>query len=196
MTLPRPMSDAHADAEIARMDALVRAVGQRFHKGPALAQDHATPVDWNNPLDELIAREEEAQRDAALAAMEFLLTEGAELPLWFRERVQIMVFEQFQQYENALLEWIFASGPHPLQVLRRLFAYTKMKRASLLWNMGFRSLGALLHESHENMRLLTKSLFGNLPAAWKKGTMACQRMATSAQGNNNRQGGKKMRGEG
>ena len=189
------MTPAAIEREMERMDTVVRAARHRFHKGAAqVYQDEQLHgVDWNNPLDELIAREEQAQRDAALASMEIVIAEGVELPLWFQEKIKAEVEQQFYQYENALIEWIFAAGPHPLQVIRRLFAYVKMKRATLLWNMGFRALGKLLKESHENMRLLTEALFGDTPAGWKKRDEAKRRMAESAKGNCNRRGGHKMR---
>lgn len=190
------MTPAALDREMQRMNDVVRSARHRFFKGAATGfndNDEREGVTWDNPLDELIAREEQAQRDAALASIDFLIAEGAELPLWFQERVKAMVFEQFQQYENALLEWIFAAGPHPIEVMKRLFAYAKMKRASLLWNMGFRALGKLFKESHENFRLLTRMLFADAPAGWKKGRDARDKMKASAQGNNNRRGGNKMR---
>lgn len=200
------MTEAQISQRMQEMDAIVRKASARFHKGPAIGfgdggQDGESrprvPVEYGNPLDELCAREDAAERDAAFAAIEMLLAEGAELPLMFQEKVQeaarAAAIDQFRQYEETFMEWLFSAGPHPLEVLRRLFGYVKMKRASLLWNMGFRDVGPLLGETHAAAALRCKLLFGETPAGWKKKLQARLKMQEAALGNCNRRGGKKVK---
>lgn len=181
-----------ARAEMARCNRILRRAGHRFFKGGDMAAFEG-PVDWQNPLDELIAREEAAERDAAFEAMELLISDGAELPLVLVEKVNEAVRAGFQQYESAFLRWLFAAGPHPLEVIRRLFAYAKMRDADLLWKMGFRDIGPLLKETHAAAALRCKILFGDTPAGWRKRTEAREAMRRAALGNCNRRGGNKLK---
>lgn len=184
---------AAIEAEMRRCNGIVRRAHHRFYKGSEASLD-GQAVTWSNPLDELIAREEEAERDAAYAAMEFLIADGASLPLALVEKVNAAARDSFQQYESALMEWLFAAGPHPLEVMRRLFAYAKMRNADLLWKMGFREVGPLLKETHAAAALRCKALFGDTPAGWKKKATACANMRQAQKGNRNRRGGKKLNG--
>ncbi len=171
------MNSRELKDEMRRMDDLVRHANQKFRKGAATARG-GEAVEWRSPLDELIALEEQAAADLAGEVDD----EGAQRVAW----------ELFRNYEDALMEWLFAAGPHPLEVMRRLFAYTKMKRASLLLNMGFRQVGPLLKETHAAAQLRCRALFGDTPAGWKKPAESVERMRRAARGNCNRRGGKKI----
>lgn len=48
--------------------------------------------------------------------------------------------------------WIFAAGPHPAVVVRRVFCIAKAVRPELIANMDFRDLGIIFNESHEASR--------------------------------------------
>ncbi len=142
-------------------------------------------VDWRNPLSELIETEERAARDALLDALEAGLPADA-------ERLREVVFEQFRQFESEFMEWIFAGGVNPLDVVKRLFAYAKYRRPDLLLDMSFRDLGDLLNEEHATMHARCVALFGETPAGWKKTASARENMRISQQGNRNRLGGNKL----
>lgn len=188
------MTPGAIDREMERLNGIVRAAGDRFHRNSARTPS-GEAVDWSDPFEELAQREEVAIREATIESLSDAqkLLDLVDLPQPLVDRIRARVLEEFVQYENTLIEWLFAAGPHPLEVVRRLFAYVKMKRASLLWNMGFRSMGKLLKESYESMRLRCEMLFGSTPAGWKKDAAACERMKAAAMGNNCRKGGRKMR---
>jgi hypothetical protein len=186
------LTEAEVRRDMAQMDAIVDSLrGKNFHADSPVSRDGGA-VDWANPFEELAAREEEALRDASVDAVECTqqLLNLVELPAPLVEKIREVVLDHFRQYEETLLEFLFAAGPHPLEVMRRLFAYVKKKRASLLYNMGFRALGPLLHESHANAALRCKVLFSGLPAGWHKSASARAAMRESAKGNRNRTGGK------
>jgi len=187
------MKTESVEHELRRMDAIVGAAHRKFTKGATVSLG-GEGVDWSNPLDELIAREEQAIEEAQIRALRVLCVEGVELPPEVMERIRQEVFDEFRQYEDGLMEWIFAAGPHPLDVLRRLFAYTKMKRASLLWNMGFRKIGPLLKETHAAAQLRCRALFGSISTGWSKPAEAVKRMRVAQRGNFNRLGGRKVAG--
>lgn len=179
-----------------RMDEIVSAARHKFSRGSRVAGD-GEPVDWANPLEELIAREEMAIEDAQVRALEVIGGETIEkLPEALQRRIREIVFDEFRSYEETLMEWLFAAGPHPLEVIRRLFAYAKMKRASLLWNMGFRQIGPLLKETGAAMQWRCRMLFGDTPAGWSKPAGAVEKMRAAQKKNLNRLGGKKCAGFG
>jgi len=185
--------DMEAIQEMLRIKAVLAGAHHRFCKSNSSPVSPAgDAVDWASPLEELMAREEEALVDAEARAMKVLGLEGIELPEAVRERIREEVFCQFRQYEETLLEWIFAAGPNPLDVMKRLFCYVKMKRASLIYNMGFRQIGKLLKETGAAAQLRCRALFGTTPAGWSKPATAVARMRDAQQGNVNRLGGRKV----
>jgi hypothetical protein len=190
------MTDHQANREMERMDDILRKAHRRLHKGAAQSLS-GEPVDWDDPFEELARREEEALRTAAIDAVAVaqMVFDVVELPAPLVERVHALVFDEFRQYEEGLIEWLFAAGPHPLEVMRRLFAYVKMKRASLLWNMGFREIGPLLQESHGAAQWRCKRLFGKTPAGWKKSDSSVERMRKAQRGNKNRLGSSQLLAE-
>lgn len=175
-----------------RVDRLLRRVHTRFFRGGEVASN-GEAVSWENPLDELCAREEEALREASLDAIDATqaLIALEVLPDPLVALIREKVFDTFRDYEETFLGWLFDKSPHPLPVLRRLYIYARKKRASLLWNMSYRNLGELFDVSHETLRVETKKHFGYLPGGATKTATARASMRSSAKGNKCRRGGKK-----
>lgn len=152
-------------------------------------------VDYHNPLEELMAREEMAQAEALVDSV--VLTQRMMnfevIPPVLVCQIQEIVLEQFAQLENLLIDWIFNRAPDPLHVTKRVFAWAKQKRPDLLWNMNFRDLGDLFGETHATSHARQKALFKAEPIGWRKGAMARKKMAAAQKGNANRRGGKKAR---
>lgn len=144
-------------------------------------------VEWKNPLSELMEAEERGVASACERAADVFDVESPEN----LRRIRALVFDQFVQFEAAFVAWLFDAGPHPVEVVKRLFAYTKYRRPDLLGDMAFRALGDLLNERGATMQARCKALFGELPAPWKKTKEAREHMSESARGNCNRLGGKK-----
>lgn len=99
-----------------------------------------------------------------------------------------------------LLEFLFAEGPHPGVVMRRLYAWVKKFRPQCVWDAGFRELGLLLGESHGAMEWRIGAMIDEYAAAkglkgvkspWQRGDEACAAYAEAQRGNDNRTGGKK-----
>lgn len=145
------------------------------------------------PLEALCAAEDQAKAEALADAL--CMAQRAldldQMPDALAERIKDLVFEQFASYERQLIDFFFADGPHPLLVIRRLVAYAKTKRASLVWDMGVRQLGRLLGESHGSMALRCKMLFRGIKVGWHKGADAVEEFRAAATGNANRRGGEK-----
>jgi hypothetical protein len=189
-------------AEMKRCDAILEKAWRSFTRDKKTGfcstskfTPDGTPVTWDNPFEQLARREEEAMREATVevidAAQEILDLEKIPQPL--AERIHASVFEEFRGFEAEFLQWLFAAGPNVLEVVRRLFAYAKIRNPDLLWKMGFRDIGPLLKETHASAALRCKALFGDIPAGWKKDPESCRRMKAAAMGNHNRQGGKRAR---
>jgi hypothetical protein len=178
-----------------RVDRVLRRVHRRHFRGHEACTHTGHPIDWNNPLDEIIAREEQAMVEASMEAIETTQAMlGLDvLPEVLAARVREVVFDHFQQLERAFFAFFFADGPEPLKSTQRLFAAAKHHDAELLWNMSFRDLGELFGETGSNVHARQTSLFGELPAGWRKGQTARANMKASAKGNKNRRGGKKAR---
>ena len=176
--------------ELERVDGIMD--GARHHFRGRTVAGNGDVIDWANPLDELIAKEDQALQEAEARALRVLGLDEVELPALVRERIRQEVWDEFRGYEEAFLEWLFAAGPHPLEVMRRLFAYCKMHRASLLWNMGFRQIGPLLKETHAAAQARCRALFGKTKAGWSKPSGAVEKMRAAQRGNCNRLGGKKL----
>ena len=84
---------------------------------------------------------------------------------------------------------------HPLEVVKRLYCYVKLKRPDLLHNLGFRPLGELLGEggganAGAAMQARCKALFGSLAVGAHKSATAKAAMTKAQKGNRNRRGGK------
>jgi hypothetical protein len=168
-------------------------------------EEHAwEAVEWRNPLTALIEAEDRAKRDLdeETAGLGERLLGGlrkrmrpsqmkAEIFRFITEQVGRIAFEKFDQFLAEFVEWVMASGMHPLDVLKRWFAFVKYKRADLLLNAGFRDLGELLFERGATTHARCRALFGEAPAGWKKTATAREAMRASAIGNQNRRGGLK-----
>lgn len=168
-----PLTDSQVKERMNGMDTIVAQASRRFFRGRARTGD-GVPIDYKTPLDELAEIEERAE---------------AELKAQFAEddaRAMESAFKAFVDYEAEFINWLFAAGPHPLEVIRRLFAYAKMRDPRLLHNMGFRQIGPLLGETHGAAQWRCRALFGGMPAGWKKGTQAVESMRRAQRGNTNR----------
>lgn len=177
---------------LSRVEAVLSRVKHRMLHHDDSVDLSGEPVTWRTPLDELIEREEAAIEAADERSAALLAVLAGELPERLREQMRDFVKEEFASMERAWLGWVFADGPHLLDVLRRIYLYAKHKRADLLWNMNFRDLGDLFDKSHAAMHTQSKVLFGAVPAGWKKPAGACRRMSEAQRGNANRRGGKKV----
>ncbi len=189
MSAPQQLSPADL-----RVDRLLRRVHTRFFRGADIAPN-GEPQTWDNPLDELIEREEAALREASVDAVgvtQAMLGLDV-LPDALVALIREQVFDVFREYEETLIAWLFDNSPHPLPVLRRLYLYARKKRAPLVWNMSYRDLGELFDVSHEALRIETKKHFGTLPGGATKTPTARANMAKSAKNNCNRRGGNKAR---
>lgn len=184
----------HMSEHDARVDRLLRRPKfERFHKGPEISVKSGEPQTWNNPLDELIAREEAALCEAAVDSLEACqeMLKLDVLPEPLRELIAAASFDAFRQYEETLMGWLFDDSPHPLAVLRKLYLYARKKNARLIWNMSYRDLGELFGVSYETLRIEAKNHFGDLPGGATKTPSARAKMKAAAMGNTCRKGGKK-----
>lgn len=98
------------------------------------------PVEWRTPLDELMLAEEAqgwlSQEEAAMdLAMDFLRR-------WF--------------------DFVFAEGPHPGWVLRRLYALARVYRPDLMLRMNGSHLALLFGESRAAQSFRLRVLFDQL----------------------------------
>ena len=165
-------------------------------------------VDWRNPLTEMIEAEDAAcaelleeavgMGERMIAGLRARLPDG-ELKREICEHVTRKVGreaqEQFHRYHAGFIEWLFAAGVHPLEVVKRLYCYVKLKRPDLLHNLGFRPLGELLGEggganAGAAMQARCKALFGPLAVGAHKSATAKAAMTKAQKGNRNRRGGK------
>ena len=101
-----------------------------------------------------------------------------------------------------LLDFLFAEGPHPGRVMRRLYAWVKKFRPSAIWDAGYRHLGELLGESHGTMEWRIGALIDGYAASkgikgvkmpWQRGADVSATLSAAQRGNTNRLGGKKRR---
>lgn len=99
-----------------------------------------------------------------------------------------------------MLDFLFAEGPHPAAVMRRLYAWVKKFRPQSIWDMGYRQLGTLLCESHGAMEWRIGVLLDDyarakgvngVKAPWQRTAEACSNYSEAQQGNGNRMGGNK-----
>lgn len=136
----------------------------------------AEPVTMRTPFDEL-AEQEEA-----------FTGEGEE------------AVRMFMEAHAALLDFLFADGPHPAKVMRRLYAWVKKYRPELIWDAGYRQMSVLLCESHGAMEWRIGALIDDfaeakglvgVKAPWQRNSDACEGYSKAQKGNANRVGGKK-----
>lgn len=104
--------------------------------------------------------------------------------------------EQYLRSHGDFLSWLFADGPNPLRVVKRLFCYAKKVRPELLLNLSFRTLGDLLGDggganSGAALHAQCVALFGkeNSLGAHKSAS-ARAAMKKAQRHNKNRRGGK------
>lgn len=181
---------------IARATAVLRKEHSRYFRTGDKCSRTGEGVNYSNPLEELEAEEERAEREAMIDSLEEVARSMAispdDLPESFCERIKAEALKSFQQWQSQFISWVFAAGPHPIDVEKRLYIFAKHARADLIWNMGFRALGGLFGEKGATVHARSKAALGNVPAGWKKRASACAKMAEAAKGNMNRLGGKKV----
>jgi hypothetical protein len=99
-----------------------------------------------------------------------------------------------------LLDFLFADGPHPGTVMRRLYAWVKKYRPEAIWDMGYRQLGKLFDESGGAQEWRVGALLDDYAKAkghkgvkmpWQRTDEACESYSQSQKGNANRVGGKR-----
>lgn len=99
-----------------------------------------------------------------------------------------------------LLDFLFADGPHPGKVMRRLYAWVKKYRPELVWDMGYRNLGELFGESGAAMEWRVGQMIDNYAEAhgmrsvkmpWQRTAEACAAYSEVQQENSNRSGGQR-----
>lgn len=143
------------------------------------------PVLNRTPLDEVVGRE----------ARDPLSTQGAAEEARLAEEWRIR-----RSAHDMLLEYIFADGPRPDRVIRRVYALAKAVRADLIWDMSYEDLGLMLAETRAAQAWrFDKIICGTLKAAGflgfrfphQKGLSAIPHYAAAQKGNSNRRGGKK-----
>ena len=106
--------------------------------------------------------------------------------------------------QAGLAEFLFAEGPHPGVVMRRLYAWMKKFRPQAIWDAGFRELGMLLGESHGALEWRIGKIIDEYAAAkglrgvkapWQRTEEACTAYSEAQQVAQNatpsRNGGKK-----
>ena len=192
-----------------------RGHGAMLQVGDEIALD-GEAVEWRNPLTEICDAEERIVNDLAgntadtssrlKAGLADRIPEGElrdRLENFLDGAAQELAADAFSSLIAAFLEWIFSAGPNPLDVVKRLIAFTKLKRPDLLRNASFRDLGDLLNEKHATMHARCDALFEGLPALlkhafnaptfWKKTATACRNMAKAQEGNSTRKTAEKMR---
>lgn len=171
------------------------------------------PVDHRTPFDALAEKEE-----AELAA----LGEGSErmderqLALLPGINGRATIFDELsgqegrQQAEGEeamqialethfwLLDFLFADGPHPALVMRRLYAWVKKYRPEAVWDMGYRRLADLFGESGAAIEWRVSVLIDDYARQrgveatkmpWQRTAEACEQYREVQKGNGNRVGG-------
>ena len=133
------------------------------------------------------------------------IAQGREPDLW--QQLDELIEADSQQAtewkleaQAGLAEFLFAEGPHPGVVMRRLYAWVKKFRPQAIWDAGFRELGRLLGESHGAMEWRIGKIIDEYAAAkglrgvkapWQRTEEACTAYSEAQRGNDNRTGGKK-----
>ncbi len=99
-----------------------------------------------------------------------------------------------------LLDFLFADGPHPAVVMRRLYAWVKKYRPEAVWDMGYRRLGDLFGESGASIEWRVSTLIDDYSRAhgkeavkmpWQRTAEACASYSAVQKNNANRVGGKR-----
>lgn len=197
-----------------RMDRVTRKIEARYEKRHGESPRGACQFDAVNhetPADLMMAREAEAGIVAPHTLPLFAGMNGVHqtpfeelddreadvLDKDGREGVLLMLESHFW-----LLDFLFADGPHPGVVMRRLYAWVKKYRPSAIWDAGYRELGELLGESHGAMEWRIGKLLDDYAKSkgmkgvkmpWQRGAEVSAKLSTAQQGNVNRLGGKKCR---
>lgn len=141
-------------------------------------------VDYSDPEKVMIARERAQGLD-----VEDLVDPGATAE---ESAIREEVF-------NLLFDFIFRDGPHPGVVMRRLYATAWAFRRDLIGEMSQRDLAKMFEETPAAMNWRINRMFTDyLKAAGMRGRIAGQKSlgaiekySRSAQGNQNRKGGRK-----
>lgn len=139
-------------------------------------------VETRTPLDELMLSEEAAE-------FERLADE--------HERGELLL----NRFFFRMLEFLYADGPHPGWVLRRLYVMARRYRPDLILHMNGTDLGLLFGETRAAQSYRMQLLFEKLQGAGVRGFRGAgcksegsrEVYAASAAGNSNRAKGKKRR---
>lgn len=126
------------------------------------------PAYTRTPLDEMVAREEGEPVEEHLIRLEAF---------------------------RRLLALFFADGPHPGDVMRRVYAFTKALHPELILNMSCEEIGGMFGETKAAVSYRIKQLVNRPISAhsgrsaqlpWQKSSSACAKYAARAKGNQNR----------
>jgi len=153
-----------------RMDAVVRKYADHLW-----SNDHEGS---HTPLDALMAKEEAAMAEGGLNEEEI-----------YRVRCEAYVW---------LLDFFFADGPNPLEVVRRVLAMVKAIKPELLGGMSLEDLAVLCDDkgratvSARVKRIYTRFLEGHgakvTKARFQKSEAAVAKYRAAQKGNQNRRG--------
>lgn len=172
-----------------RIGAVVKQMADRYEKrhgtlpmGAAVEEHYG-----KTPFDEVAEMEEAARAEAESAG-------GAEVS----SRLTELRMDARMETLNGLMDFIFRDGPHPAAAMRRLYVWVKKFRPDLMWEAGFREIGALFGEdgAHVEWRLsvmideyLEAKGARNVKMPWQRQEPQCAIYANSQLGNANRTGG-------
>lgn len=213
---------SRASQVLKEMDRVVQKIEAGYEKkhgepprGAGGARSHVA-VDHDDPAKAMMRSE-----DAAGLREPYAHEAGQTLPLFAgMNGMHQTPFEELEAHEAEaaaegreilaakleahfwLLDFLFAEGPHPAVVMRRLYAWVKKFRPSAIWDAGYRQLGKLLGESHGTMEWRIGALIDDYAAAkgmkavkmpWQRGQDVSATLSAAQRGNTNRLGGKKRR---
>jgi hypothetical protein len=105
---------------------------------------------------------------------------------------------------EKVIGFLFNDGPHPADVLIRVYCAAKKFHPERIANMSLRDLAILMNTSHETIRDKIELMFDKLQEAkgqtavrmpWQRGNATREASRKAAQGNRTRVGGKRVRGK-
>lgn len=192
------------------LEAIDRTIRQAYRKnGREFSQEQG-----RTPLSDLIAKDALPEMSEMTEAMlcEFAaehhiaIAEGLsreELVEAIRQALEIN-WEERTRGMVAMLDYFFADGPHPLLVVRRIFAIVKAVRPKLIFGMSLRQLAVLCDDGRgpfsdgratQSARIkrlfeepIAKAGMRGTKASFQKTEAATAKYAARAKGNQNRLG--------
>lgn len=148
----------------------------------------AEPVNHHTPLDEVIGRE--GMRGLDVGSKKTAEQKAREAEEWAIRRSAI----------DQMLEYIFADGPRPDRVVRRIYSLVKAQRSDLILDMSYEELALLVGETKAAQQWrfgqviegkLREAGFLGIKFPHQKGASTSDTYAAVQRGNSNRRGGKK-----